>query len=302
MRLTRRLPLLAGLVAAGGWLFHRLTTASGPASHAGYTIKRFPKVRRLVVDTVRFGKRQHVMFGLLEVDVTTPRRLIHEHTARTGEKLSFTAFLIHCLGEAINRHPEVHAYRNWRDQVLVFDEVDASIIIEIEFEGKKFPLAHVLRGVNRRSLRCLHDEIRATQARPERDTSSGMGQAMAVFLRLPWFVRDLVYMVLYRTPTVWKQMIGSVTVTAIGMMGEGGGWGISHGAYNLALTVGGISTRLTLRDGEPEAREMLSLTAAFNHDVVDGAPATRFMHTYRELVAAGYGLAEAFAAVEDEAG
>lgn len=287
----RRPLLLAGLITAGGWAFRRLKTAQ-PQDGAGYTVKRFPLERRLVVDTVRFGQRKHTMFGLVEVDVTTPRRLIREHAAQTGDKLSFTAFLIHCLGEAINRHPDVHAYRNWRDQVLVFDEVDVATIIEINFEGRSFPLAHVLRGVNRRPPRSLHDEIRATQARPERDTSGGgRQQGMTLFLSLPWFVRDLVYHILYRFPTVWKRLIGSVAVTAVGMMGDGAGWGMSHSVYNLALTVGGISERGEIINGAPVMREMLSLTVAFDHDVIDGAPATRFMRTFTDLVTQGYGLA-----------
>jgi pyruvate/2-oxoglutarate dehydrogenase complex dihydrolipoamide acyltransferase (E2) component len=37
---------------------------------------------------------------------------------------------------------------------------------------------------------------------------------------------------------------------------------------------------------------MLDLTVAFDHDVVDGAPAARFVKRLVELIESGYGLEE----------
>jgi pyruvate/2-oxoglutarate dehydrogenase complex dihydrolipoamide acyltransferase (E2) component len=41
-----------------------------------------------------------------------------------------------------------------------------------------------------------------------------------------------------------------------------------------------------------EPRYMLDLTVAFDHDVVDGAPAARFVKRLVELIESGYGLEE----------
>ncbi len=40
------------------------------------------------------------------------------------------------------------------------------------------------------------------------------------------------------------------------------------------------------------SREILNLTVLFDHDVVDGAPATRFTHRLVELIESGFGLDE----------
>ena len=48
--------------------------------------------------------------------------------------------------------------------------------------------------------------------------------------------------------------------------------------------------------GRVEPREILSLTVMFNHDIIDGGPATRFTRRLVELVECGYGLDEAAAA------
>ena len=51
----------------------------------------------------------------------------------------------------------------------------------------------------------------------------------------------------------------------------------------LLVTVGGTSMRPRLRDGHLENREILPLTLSFDHGVVDGAPAARFVATLRDL-------------------
>ncbi len=42
-------------------------------------------------------------------------------------------------------------------------------------------------------------------------------------------------------------------------------------------------------DGGIERREYLSLTVSVDHDVVDGAPAARFIQRLNELIECGYG-------------
>ena len=43
-----------------------------------------------------------------------------------------------------------------------------------------------------------------------------------------------------------------------------------------------------VRNGNIEIREMLSLTATFNHDAVDGASAARFLNKLRRWVEQDY--------------
>ncbi len=54
-------------------------------------------------------------------------------------------------------------------------------------------------------------------------------------------------------------------------------WFIPHGSATVMLTIGSISQKVIEVDGEFVSREHLSLTASFDHNIVDGAPAARFM-------------------------
>jgi pyruvate/2-oxoglutarate dehydrogenase complex dihydrolipoamide acyltransferase (E2) component len=117
----------------------------------------------LMVDGGRMGRQKHIVHGLFEVDVTQAQTIIREHKERTGESLSFTAFVMACLGQAIDMNRTMHAYRNWRNQLVIFDEVDINTLFEVEVDGRKLIRPHIIRAVNRKSFREIHDEIRSFQ-------------------------------------------------------------------------------------------------------------------------------------------
>jgi pyruvate/2-oxoglutarate dehydrogenase complex dihydrolipoamide acyltransferase (E2) component len=86
-------------------------------------------------------------------------------------------------------------------------------------------------------------------------------------------------------------MAGTVRLSSVGMFGKGSGWPLSAPAgHTLWLYAGGIGRRPACVGVRIEPREFLSLTVAFDHDVVDGAPAARFTQRLKSLIESGYGL------------
>ena len=179
--------------------------------------------------------------------------------------------------------------RNWRGQLVLFDEVDVSTMIEVEVEGRKIPMAHILRAVNKRIYRDINAEIQAAQAVGGRSES---GPFLRKFASLPRFIRAPFYWLRNRSSRTAKQFAGTVLLTAVGMFGEGGGWGIPLAPYTLNVTLGGIGEKPGVMDGRIEIREYLSLTVSFDHDIVDGAPAARFTERFKDRIESGYGLME----------
>ena len=262
----------------------------GPA----YVMKAFPLSRRLVVDSARIGKRKHTITALIEADVTEARRIILAHKEKTGESLSFTAFVLSCLGQAIDQNKYFHACRDLRGRLILFEEVDCTTLIEIDLQSQKFPLAHIIRSINKRSLRSIHEEIRSIQARPE--ASQGLSRNrrfLGAFLLLTTFVRDISYYFLSRSPFLFKQQIGTVMVSAVGMFGNSSGWGISPGSfYTTDIIIGGIAEKPGVVDGQIAIRDYLSITINLDHDVIDGAPAARFVAGLITLIESAHGLEE----------
>ena len=250
-----------------------------------YTAIPYPRSRRLMADGGQMGLKRHTIHGLVEFDVTRAREAIRQHKEETGETLSFSAFFLACLGKAIDADKRVHAYRNWRNQLIIFDDVDVNMLFEVEVDGRKTIRPHILRGVNKKSFREIHQEIRAFQSQHE---SSAESKFIEGFVRLPGFARRLFLRALFKNPQLLKEYYGTVMVTSIGMFGTGNGWGIPVSNHSLQLTLGGIGKKPVVVDDRIAVREMLSVTISFDHDVIDGAPAARFVQRLRELIASGY--------------
>ncbi|MFC5369186.1 2-oxo acid dehydrogenase subunit E2 [Salinirubrum litoreum] len=255
----------------------------------GDRLEPFSPRRRGTVDYMRAAGRRSNVHGLVTVDVTEARARIDAIEAETGERLSFTAFVVCCLARALADHPRMNAYRDWRGRVHVFDDVDVNVLVETTVDGDRLGVPHVLRAAGGRSVRSLHDEIRAAQRSRDPTDLSAVEHAA---LRLPGFLRRLVWRLPQWFPRRWKAVAGTVAVTSVGMFGAGGGWAITPTNYTVQVTVGGIGERPRLVDGELTTREFLHLTVTVDHDVVDGAPATRFTSRFGALLEAAHGLPE----------
>jgi pyruvate/2-oxoglutarate dehydrogenase complex dihydrolipoamide acyltransferase (E2) component len=236
------------------------------------------------------------MYGLLEVDVTVARRFIAEHKARTGETLSFAGFLTFCLARAVDEDKTIQAYRKGNRQLIIFDDVNVGLMVERKVGEKTALMGHVVRGANRKTYREIHDEIRRVQSESV-PPGRGMSKWFRSVMLLPWPLSRLAITLLrmnaLRDPRVSISMGGTVALTSVGMFGGGhSGWGLSPTLHPLGLVVGGIAWKPAVVEGRIEPREILNLTVTFDHDIVDGAPATRFVRRLVELIESGHGLDE----------
>lgn len=257
----------------------------------GYEVVPFSAGRRLIADALSQGRTKHNIHGLLDVDVTEARSRIRVFEAETGSDASFTAFVIGCLGRAVDLDRPVHALRGFRNQLVIFDDVDVNTTVEIEIEGEKIPILHIVRAANRRPFADLSREIREVQA--EGPTSQAALKGRSTFMTLlPSFVRRWFFRLLAKFPQVEKKHAGTVLLTSVGMYGSGGGWGIPFMRHTLVVTLGGIAKKPVVVDGQVAIREMMSMTVSFNHDIVDGAPAARFADHFKDLIESSYGLGD----------
>lgn len=89
---------------------------------------------------------------------------------------------------------------------------------------------------------------------------------------------------------------GVIGVTAVGMYGQGALWFVPLSGATVTVTVGSIVERPCIQDGQLGNREHLCLTVTFNHDIVDGAPAARFLKCFSGILASGTLLRDALSA------
>ncbi len=220
------------------------------------------------------------MHGLLEVDVTDAKRLLADHEPA----LSWTAFVIASVARAAAAHPQVHAYRNWRGQLVWHRHIDVTTIIEIFTAQGPFPRAHAIRDADIRDVIDLTRELRAVKA--DRSASAGAGwleRIAPVAANVPGLTAAA-YALIGRSPRL-RQLTGTVAVTSVGMFAGGGGFAIAPlTLMPLQIVIGGMSPRPRAVRGRIEVRDVLDLTVSVDHNVVDGAPAARFGAELRDLI------------------
>lgn len=259
--------------------------------------------RRVWLNTLDMAWLPHTVYGLLEVDVTVARQAIAAYKARTGEALSFTGFLVFCLARAVDEDKSVQSYLKGRKQLVTFDDVDVGIMVEGHVGDRRALMGHVIHAANRKTYLDIHREIRAVQSTPA-PANRGMPNWYRSAMLLPWplsgLFKSVFGAVMSRNPALAVSMAGTVGVSSVGMFGGGhSGWGLTPSSQTLSLVVGGASWKPLVVEGRVEPREVLNLTLAFNHDIIDGAPATRFTRRLVELIESGYGLDEIDGAADD---
>jgi pyruvate/2-oxoglutarate dehydrogenase complex dihydrolipoamide acyltransferase (E2) component len=283
----------------------------------------FPKMRRVLSIMLSSVRRKNMMHGLVEMDLTKAHQYMRDYKARTGVSLSLTAFIVTCLAHAVDENKSVQAYRKGKNQFILFNDVDVTVQVERKQGGQIKPATskqstmsshqnehgtvhthqyyrvdtlfpHIIKAANKKSFMEIHQEIRAAQE--EKIESTLKFKALNWIAFLPAFMIEFIWRLLWwlikRNPRLQKNYGGTVGVTAVGMFGKGSGWGIPTAAHTLDITLGGIGEKPILINGLLENREYLNMTISMDHDIIDGAPATRFALRLKELIESGYGLVD----------
>ncbi|WP_020612856.1 2-oxo acid dehydrogenase subunit E2 [Sediminispirochaeta bajacaliforniensis] len=249
-----------------------------------YDIAAYPASRLATFDVGTIARRRHDIAGLIEVDVTLARQRIRKRI-RSGEDISFMAWFLKVLAKTLEEYPHMHAINARRCRQVLFHDVDISLPIERELEGKRVPLVTLVRHVNKKTIEEIGREIRCAASKSidsEKDyiLSDAARKRGAwkstLFYRFPQWLRMIVWKGIMRNPFVIQKHMGTVIVTNVGGSGRFPGWIIPKTIHNLCVGLGSITKKPWVVGNEIVVREILHMTLLFNHDVVDGVPAARF--------------------------
>ncbi len=267
-----------------------------------YQERDFPEFRAATLDTLDLGKRKHHVPFFLEVDITDARDYLRQLKESTGEGLSFTGWVVKCLGQAVSEHKHVHAMRRGR-RLILFDDVDICVVVERpvarrDNAAETLPMPYVIRKANEKSLRDIHDEIRAAQreAVPDGEVQIGARRNALLTRAFSLMPKALRYLLVFRRfekdPFFQKKMAGTVIVTSVGSAARDSGyaWAIPIGFHPLVVALGSIARKPGVVGEEIVIREYLCVTILFDHDVTDGAPVARFLQRLKEFLEGSYGL------------
>lgn len=230
--------------------------------------------RQMVAVSASVTKEKNAINCLTEVDITEPRKLIKQYFEKTGTKLSFTAYLVGCLAKTITLYPEFNSFIKG-NKLIVLDYLTISVLIEREINGEKVPEPVGINKAQNKTLIEIHNEIRRAQELKSNQIGSLSNYSWIRFI--PRFMLKLFIRIAEKNINL-AEKYGKVSVTSVGMFSKEAVWFVPHGSATVLLTVGSINNKVVKIDNEFVEKEHLCLTVSFDHDIIDGAPAARFMN------------------------
>ncbi len=257
---------------------------------------KYPPVRQFTADTGKIGREKHFIRTLLEVDITGALQKIK--TLRTpGKKVSFLAWFIKVLADTVAQHPPINGIMKGRNSVMVFKSVNVSTVVEKVVEGVRVPLPLVLRDVNGKTHFQINEEIQSAVDQAvvtEGNLVLGKGQnklLLKLGVAFPQWLRLLIMRAfILGNPRRMHEMMGTVMVTSLGTVGGICGWIIPTSMHPLNIGIGSLNKRSSIVEGLIVKRDILHLTIAVDHDVVDGMPALKFVEDLVARLEKGFGL------------
>lgn len=247
-----------------------------------YTVKKLSLPRKALRASASVTKSKNAIHLFSDVDISVASDLLESYKNRHGIKLSFTGYLVKSLANVIQKHPQSNSFIS-RNKIIILDDVVISILVERKIGDDYIPEPLILRNVSEKSLPDINSEIREAQLKIEQTDNFG-NLSNSMFLKyIPSFL--LKAFVKFADSSISMGVkYGKIAITSVGMFGKNPFWVIPHGTATVLLSIGGIFSRTAKDQSE---KKYLCLTASFDHDIIDGAPAARFMNDLIDEIKSG---------------
>jgi len=231
--------------------------AAGPKAPAGTPAEpaseeRIPfRGKRRMIARKLVAAKTRVPHALLvdEADVSgllAGRAKMREIGEREGVRITVLPFIMKAVAGALRRHPALNASLDEeRGEIVLKKKVDVGMAVDAE-GGLVVP---VVRDADAKSVIELAREI-------ERLSASAREGALAP----------------------GDQTGGTFTISSVGSIGGLFSYPVINVPEAAILAAHKIVTRPVVRDGEIVPREMIYLSLSFDHRIVDGGEATRFLN------------------------
>lgn len=242
-------------------------------------------MRRAVIASVNATKnRNSAIHSFSEIDISEPRKLLKAHFNKTGEKISLTSYIVLCLAQTMTDFPQFNSFIKGRN-LITLEELTINVLIEKEFNGEMVPEPLGIQKSQEKSVSQIQTEIKEAKEKQSDKLGSLSGNAWISLIPtslLKFFIR------IADKNIRMSKTYGKIAVTAVGMFCKEPVWFIPHDSSTILLTIGSIGNKVVEIDGAFVSREHLCLTASFDHNIVDGAPASRFMNQLLETIKSGH--------------
>lgn len=231
---------------AGGAGNSNKVQSSGERDEFG-PVERKPAntIRRITWENVERAWREipHVT-GFDEGDVTALEDF-RKTLNNTGKKVTMTSFLVRTTAIALKKFPVINSGPDSENKVIIYKNY---YNIGVAVDTPHGLVVPVIRNADRKGVLEIAEEL-----------------------------EELSYRARERKLKVDEMQGGSFTISNLGGLGGTGFTPIIRQPEAAILGVSRARKTLVLKNGIPEERKMLPLSLSYDHRVIDGADATRFL-------------------------
>lgn len=255
-----------------------------------YQIKKVDPFRLLSIYGYEAVGVGHNMYALIELDVTDLRQDLRRRR-RVGEKVSFFGYLLSAIALTLDENRELNHIRRGK-RTYHFEEVDIDIPIELELEEVSVPRKYIVRNAARKSAEEISREIEQAKENWRLTGLAGEDDRWARFWIgfaswSPKWVFTCIARHFSKNPFFVKKGFGTTYVSSVGGFSDINGYMVPFFAGRnrpLAFAIGNVNRKPAVIGSEIMVREILNMTVAINHDLVDGAPAARFINRLKHRI------------------
>jgi pyruvate dehydrogenase E2 component (dihydrolipoamide acetyltransferase) len=175
-------------------------------------------------------------------------KLLPEVQRSVGARLTYTAFLVKAVALALKEHPMLNSMLAG-DEIRIFDDINVGVATAVE-DGLLVP---VLRNADRKTLAEIALEVERLAEKARKGELSGKELAGGTF-----------------------------TISNLGMYGVDIFIPIINPPECAILGIGKISKKPVVVNDRFEIRSTISLSLSFDHRIIDGAIAAKFLQTLKD--------------------
>jgi pyruvate/2-oxoglutarate dehydrogenase complex dihydrolipoamide acyltransferase (E2) component len=253
---------------------------SKPAPHK---VVRFPLMRNYIIDMMSEGRRKNTVHMLFEADATFIFDQLQRINGELVTKITLTSYIAKVLADTVAANPHMHAYRHGQKKLVLFDNVDLSVIVERKIEEDvRMPVHYVVHSANQKTLGNIDHELKAAKTTPLYGNDRPLTNLEAHFLSWPRLIRRFFWFFIRRDPHVFRIVAGTVGITSLpAQTAHPMNW-TPITPTTLTLVIGAVSPVVNIVNGLAVERQTIHLNLAFDHDVIDGAQVMRFIKIFRK--------------------
>lgn len=249
-----------------------------------FSTSELARCRWNVLDMINvIGKGAVATYMFADIDMSWAEQLrkkLHEQ----GKKVTVTAILLKAIAVAQRTHPASRTALLPFGKTVIFHDIVAGFTVERFVGSQPAVFFGAIKGPDTKPLEEIARELKEYAEQEFEDVHHLNQQNW--FNNTPWLFRQLILWLGLRIPPIrLKYMDATFGLSSLGKFGAK--VLIPPCVSTSTFGIGCVEDRPVVVEGKIDIRPMLTIALNFDHRVIDGAPAARFLQDVCALMEGG---------------